>query len=90
MAALVLDRILNTVFHKAQLWFGNNHMKANPGICHLSLSTKSLEVVFIDRIQITSTTAETLLGITIDSEVNFENQLSAICNKVKRKINALG
>ena len=65
-------------------------MKANPGICHLSLSTKSFEVVSIDRIQITSTTAETLLDITIDSEVNFENQLSAICNKVKRKINALG
>ena len=65
-------------------------MKANAGICHLSLSTKSLEVVSIDRIQITSTTAETLLDITIDSEVNFENQLSAICNMVKRKINALG
>ena len=65
-------------------------MKANPGICQLSLSTKSLEVVSIDRIQIKSTTAETLLGVTIDSEVDFENHLFAICNKVKRKINALG
>ena len=37
----------------------------------------------------TSSTAETLLGITIDSELNFENHLSAICNKVSRKINAL-
>ena len=65
-------------------------MKANPGKCHLLLSTKSPEVVSIDRIQITSSTAETLLGITIDSELNFENHLSAICNKVSRKINALG
>ena len=71
-------------------WFGNNHMKANRGKCHLLLSTKSPEVVSIDGIQMTSSTAETLLGITIDSELNFENHLSAICNKVSRKINALG
>ena len=65
-------------------------MKASPGKCHLSLSTKSPEVLSIDGMQITSSTAETLLGITIDSEVNFENHLSAVCDKVSRKINALG
>ena len=65
-------------------------MKANPGKCHLLLSTKRPDVLSIDGIQITSSTAETLLGITIDSELNFENHLSAICNKVSRKINALG
>ena len=71
-------------------WFGNNHMKANPGKCHLLLSTKSPEVVSIDGIQITSSTAGTLLDITIDSELNFENYLSSICNKVNRNINTLG
>ena len=65
-------------------------MKANPVKCQLLLSSKSPEVVSTDGIQITSSTAETLLGITIDSELNFENHLSAICNKVSRKINALG
>ena len=70
--------------------FDDNHMKANPGKCHVLLSTKSPDVVSIDGIQITSSTAETLLGITFDSELNFENHLSAICNKVSRKINALG
>ena len=65
-------------------------MKANPGKCHLLLSAKSLEVVCIDGMQMTSSTAETLLGITIDSEINFENYLSAICNKVSRRINTLG
>ena len=65
-------------------------MKAYPGKCHLLLCTKSSEVVSIDEMQITSSTAETLLGITIDSELNFENHLSATCNKVSRKINALG
>ena len=71
-------------------WFGNNHMKANPGKCHLLLSTKSPEVASIDGIQIKSSTTETLLGITIDSELNFDNHLPAICNKVSRKLNALG
>ena len=65
-------------------------MKANPDKCHLLLGTKSPEVVSIDGIQIKSSTAETLLGITIDSELNFDNHPSAICNKVSRKINTLG
>ena len=64
-------------------------MKANPGKCHLLLSTKSPEVVSIDGIQIKSSTVETLLGITIDLQLNFDNHLSAICNKMSRKINAL-
>ena len=45
-------------------WFANNHMKANPGKCH---QLPCPEVVYIDRMQLTSSTAETLLGITIDS-----------------------
>ena len=65
-------------------------MKVNPGKCHLLLSIKNPEVVSIDGVQITYITAETLLGITIDSDLNFENHLSAICNQVNRKINALG
>ena len=65
-------------------------MKANPGKCHLLLSTKSPEVVSIDGIQITSSTAETQLGITKGSELNFENYLSAICNKVSKKLMLLG
>ena len=64
-------------------------MKANPGKCHLLLSTKSPEVVSINGLQIPSSTAETLPGITIDSELNVENHLCAICNNVSRKINAL-
>ena len=36
-------------------------MKANPGKCHLLLSTKSPEIVSIDGIQVKSSTAENLL-----------------------------
>ena len=65
-------------------------MNSNLVQCDLLLSTKSPEVVSIDAIQITSNTAESLLGFTIDSGLKFENHLSAICKNVSRKINALG
>ena len=67
---------LQDISTKVFNWFCNNHMKAYPGKCHLLLSTKSPEVISIDGIQITPSTAETLLAITIDSELNFENHLS--------------
>ena len=70
-------------------WFGNNNMKANPGKCHFLLSNKSPEVASINGIHTTSSNAEILLGITIDSELNFENHLSAKFNKVSRIINVL-
>ena len=71
-------------------WFGNNHIKANPGKCHLLLSAKSPEVVYIDGIQITSSIAETLLGIAIDSELNFENHLSPYVTKWAEKLMLFG
>ena len=50
-----------------------------------------LKVLSIDEVKIRSGTAETLLGIFfIDSELNFENQIFPICNKMSRKINVLG
>ena len=64
-------------------------MKANPGKCDFLLSNKSPEVASINGIHTTSSNAEILLGITIDSELNFENHLSAKCNKVSRIINVL-
>ena len=35
-------------------------MKATPGKCHLLFNTKSPEVVYIYKIQMTSSTAETI------------------------------
>ena len=37
-----------------------------------------------------SLSIKNLLGITVDSQLNFENNPSATCNKVSRKINAVG
>ena len=46
-------------------------------------------MVFISATTRTSSTAETLLGIIIDSELNLENHLNSICNKMSRKFNSL-
>ena len=70
-------------------WFENNHLKANPGKSHLLLSSKSSIEMFIDDQKIQSSTSETLLGVTIDSELNFEEHLSSICNRVSKKLIAL-
>ena len=65
-------------------------MRAHPGKCHLLLSSKTLQVKLISEMAKTFSTAETLLGIIIDSELKFENHLNSIFNKVSRKINVLG
>ena len=41
-------------------------------MCNLLLNNKSPEVASIDGIQMASSSAETLLGITIDSGLNLE------------------
>ena len=65
-------------------------MKANSGKCYLLLNTKSPEVVSIDGIQITSSTAETLLGITIDPELNFEIIYLPYVTRCAEKLMLLG
>ena len=71
-------------------WFDNNHVRAHPGKCHLLLSSETSHVLSIGGTTITLSTAETLIVIIIDSEINFEYHLNSVCNKVSRKINALG
>ena len=46
--------------------------------------------VAIDDKYIETSTSETLLGIIIDSELSFEEHMSSLCDKVSRKVNALG
>ena len=70
-------------------WFKNNHLKANAGKPHLLLSTIKPEVVSIGRIPVAASSLEKLLGVTIDSELKFENNIKELCLKVDKKIYAL-
>ena len=67
-----------------------NHLKANPEKYHLLLSSKSSIETKIGGVSVKSRKMETLLGVSINSELNCENHISNICSKVSRKLSALG
>ena len=71
---------------KLYRWFKNNHLKANPGKSHILLSTSKLEIVSIVRIPLAASSHEKLLGVTIDSELKFENHIKELCLKVDKKL----
>ena len=70
-------------------WFTNNHMKVNPGKCHILLSTKNAIDVHLEGACITSSSCEKLLGITVDYDLKFDKYISDLRDKVSKKINAL-
>ena len=55
----------------------------------LITSSKTEMTARIGKSGITDSKNVKLLGITIDSELNFEMHLKTLCAKVSRKINAL-
>ena len=70
-------------------WFKNNYLKANPGKSHILLSPNKLEIISIDGFSLAVSSHEKLLGVTIDSELNFKNHIKELCLKVGKKIKAL-
>ena len=66
-----------------------NNLKANPGKSHILLSTKKPEIVSIDGIPLAASSHEKLVGVTLDSELKFENDITELCLKVSKKLNAL-
>ena len=76
---------LQSTARKLLSWFINNHIKVNPGRCHILLSTKTLISLHLEGASITSSSCEKLLEITIDSDSKFDKHISELCNKVIKK-----
>ena len=70
-------------------WLRNNYMKANTDKSHILLSGKTKLTANIDGNSITSETEQVLLGITIDSNLSFENHINSLCRKASAKLSAL-
>ena len=70
-------------------WCKNNHIKANPEKCHVILTSNTQMEIRFDNTSITSSLSEKLLGITLDSELNFEEHINKIYNIVNKKLNPL-
>ena len=65
-------------------------MKVNTVKSHLLLSGYSRGTATIDNSYIESEDEQVLLGITIDSNLTFENHINSNCKKASQKLNALG
>ena len=70
-------------------WLNNNYMKVNTGKNHLLFSDNSRATATIDNSYIESEDKQVLLGITIDSNLTFENHINKICKKASQKLNVL-
>ena len=79
-------KISSRLFH----WFKYNHLKANPGKCHLLLNFKTRSDVSVGDASIKTSTKVILLGIWIDSELSFDQHISSTCSKNSNKVCALG
>ena len=64
-------------------WLNNNYIKVNTSKSYLSLSGNSRATTTIDNSYIESEDEQVLLllGITIDSNLTFENHINSICKK---------
>ena len=64
-------------------------MKANPEKCHVILSSNTQREIHFANTSIASSPSEKLLGITLESELKFEEHVIKVCNIVNKKLNAL-
>ena len=64
-------------------------MKANLDKCHLLLSTTEAFDFQISETKIHNSHSRKLLGVTFDNKLKFEKQITTICQKANRKLNAL-
>ena len=71
-------------------WVCNNHLKANPDKFHLLLSDSNPNFsVHVDQYQISNSSSEKLLGITIDNNLKFNDHVAGLCKKASQKLHAL-
>ena len=72
-------------------WFQENCMKLNKDKCHLLVSGRKYEHVFMNfgSEKIWECKRVRLLGLQLDSELKFDNHIQEICKKAGRKLNAI-
>ena len=69
-------------------WFLENFLKANADKCHLIGSSKVPVDIQISNIKVTNECKVKLLGIHIDSRLNFDYHVSQLCKKTSKKLQA--
>ena len=80
-----LQRITKKIFD----WCRNNYIKANPEKCYVILSSNTQREIRFANASFGSSPSIKLLGITLNSELKFEDHINEICNIVNKKLNGL-
>ena len=80
---------LESILSNISQWFMNNNLKANAGKFHLFLSPYEDQTITVEIYVIKSSSVEELLGVTIDSNLNFKEHILSLCKKANRKLHAL-
>ena len=82
-------RILENDSIKVFKWFSDTMMKANKDKCHLIVKGNKHVSMKLDNIEIENSNRERLLGVKIDSKLNFKEHLDGIIKEASRKYSAL-
>ena len=80
-----LENASKTLFE----WFSDNQMKANPDKCHFLYNSYSEVSLTIETQKIKNSKFEKLLGIKLDSKLNFNSHIHDICQKAGQELNAI-
>ena len=76
------------ILHK---WFHENHMVLNPGKCHYIVigDDDPSHKIILNNNEIASFNEQKLLGILLDSKLNFESHITPLCEKTGQKLSIL-
>ena len=77
-----------TILHK---WFYENHMVLNPGKCHYIVigdDDPSYKTI-LNNNEIATSNEVKLLGILLDSKLNFDSHIISLCKNAPQKLSAL-
>ena len=86
-----LMRSLEHDTHLAIEWFESNYMKLNKAKCHFLVSGHKFEHVWINvgGTKIWEDDSLTMLGVSINNNLKFDNHVTNLCKKAGRKLSAL-
>ena len=86
-----IRRNLEMEFMILHQWFHKNHMTLNSGKCHhMVIGSRDLShEIMLNNNKITSSNEEKLLGIFLDSKLNFESHIVSLCRKAGQNLSAL-
>ena len=80
---------LESILSDISQWFIFNNVKDNAEKSHLFLSPYENQTITVENYVIRSRGVEELLGVTIDSNLNFKEHILSLCKKANRKLHAL-